>query len=116
MRTGWKRLGGWLSAAGVPLLIVALVCWVAHLYVSSPPRVKQVSYAFTPTAAIDTSSTAVGLADSDLIGMSEGDVATTLDALQALGVNQVRIFVPWAAVELFEDRYNWDAVDKNFGG
>ena len=21
-------------------------------------------------------------------------------------------FVPWAAVELFEDRYNWDAVDK----
>jgi Cellulase (glycosyl hydrolase family 5) len=112
MGTGERRLADWSSVVGTPLLIVALVCWVAHLHISSPPPLKQVSYAVTPTAAINTSSTAVGLADPDLIGMSEEDVATTLDALRALGVNQVWIFVPWAAVEFFKDRYVWDDVDQ----
>ena len=99
MRTSLDRFANRLVLAVIPMLVVALVCAVAHLYVPASAKIRNVSLDFIPTAAIDTSSTAVGIADSDLYFMSAADVATTLDVMQAMGVNQVRVFVPWAAVE-----------------
>ena len=111
MWMSWNRLVKRSRRLAVPVLIVALLCAVSHLQVLPTMKIRQVSYEFIPTAAIDTSSTAVGIADSDLYFMSAADVATTLDVMQAMGVNQVRIFVPWAAVEAKQDVYDWSKVD-----
>ena len=111
MWMSWNRLVKRSRRLAVPVLIVALLCAVSHLQVLPTMKIRQVSYEFIPTAAIDTSSTAVGIADSDLYFMSAAEVATTLDVMQAMGVNQVRIFVPWAAVEAKQDVYDWSKVD-----
>ncbi|HEY5842958.1 MAG TPA: cellulase family glycosylhydrolase, partial [Mycobacterium sp.] len=111
MRTSLDRFANRLVLAVIPMLVVALVCAVAHLYVPASAKIRNLSLDFIPTAAIDTSSTAVGIADSDLYFMSAADVATTLDVMQAMGVNQVRVFVPWAAVEAKADVYDWSKVD-----
>ena len=112
-RSGFThRLAGRFVSAVVALSTIALACAVSHLIALPTSNIRQVSYEFIPTAAIDTSSTAVGVADSDLYAMSPSDVAVTLDTLQALGVNQVRILVPWALVEAYEGEYNWTEVDK----
>lgn len=102
-RSGFThRLAGRFVSAAVALSTIALACAVSHLIALPTSKIRQVSYEFITTAAIDTSSTAVGVADSDLYAMSPSDVAVTLDTLQALGVNQVRILVPWALVEAYE--------------
>lgn len=62
-------------------------------------------------ATIDTSSTTVGIADSDLYGMSDEDIDTTLAKLQAMGVTQIRVFVPWAYIQPLQDVYDWDKID-----
>ena len=112
-RSGFThRLAGRFVSAVVALSTVALACAVSHLIALPTSNIRQASYEFIPTAAIDTSSTAVGIADSDLYAMSPSDVAVTLDTLQALGVNQVRILVPWALVEAYEGEYDWTEVDK----
>jgi hypothetical protein len=62
-------------------------------------------------AAINTSNTTVGFADSDLIGMSTTDINKTLDAMQAMGVQNVRILIPWSYVEPANNFFYWDKVD-----
>ena len=70
-----------------------------------------VSMPFIPTAAINTSNTTVGFADSDVIGKTPAEIERTLDAMQAMGVNNVRILIPWNGIELADDFYYWDKVD-----
>ena len=90
MLSCYRRLLVQLPAMAVPFLVVALGCWLVQPAVPPTSKVTQVSYQFVPTAVIDTSSTAVGIADSDLYGMSEDDVADTLDMLKTLGVGRIR--------------------------
>ena len=52
---------------------------------------------YTLTTSINESSTTVGIADSDLYGMSEADIRATFGQMQSLGVNNVRVLVPWGA-------------------
>ena len=66
----------------------------------------------TPTNTINTSNTTVGFADSGLYFMSQADINKTLDQMQAMGVNNVRIMIPWAGVEAAKDVYTWTAVDN----
>ena len=54
---------------------------------------------YATMAAINTSNTTVGFADSDIIGMSQADINRTLDEMQAMGVQNVRILIPWNNVE-----------------
>src|SRR5437899_850770 len=54
---------------------------------------------YATMAAINTSNTTVGFADSDIIGMSQADIDRTLDQMQAMGVQNVRILIPWNNVE-----------------
>jgi hypothetical protein len=63
------------------------------------------------TAAISESPTTIGFADSDLYGMSEADIGRTLDEMNAMGVHDVRILMPWAGVEPREDTHYWNIVD-----
>ena len=65
----------------------------------------------TPTNSINTSNTTVGFADSDLYFMSQADINRTLDTMQAMGVNNVRMIIPWAGVEGTQDVYTWGTID-----
>lgn len=67
--------------------------------------------AIVNTATIVSSPTTIGIADSDLYGMSEADIDQTLDTLQSIGVQDVRIFVPWAFVEPTQGTYDWSYLD-----
>jgi hypothetical protein len=64
-----------------------------------------------PVAAIDESSDTIGFADSDLYGMTPAQIDAQLDQMQALGVNNVRIMIPWAGVEPIPNYYDWSTVD-----
>ncbi len=49
---------------------------------------------FIQTAGIIEAPTTIGSADSDLYNRSQADVDRTLDTLQAMGVQNVRIVIP----------------------
>jgi hypothetical protein len=70
-----------------------------------------VALPYATMAAINTSNTTVGFADSDIIGMSQADIDRTLDEMQAMGVQNVRILIPWNGIELANDFYYWNKVD-----
>ncbi|WP_304114921.1 cellulase family glycosylhydrolase [Mycolicibacterium bacteremicum] len=88
----------------------------ATVQVGAPPtpadETRQVSAQVALAAAIDTSPNAVGIAESELYFMTPEEVDVALDTMQSLGVTQVRIFVPWRAVEPAPGVYNWTEVDK----
>jgi hypothetical protein len=63
------------------------------------------------SAAITESNTTLGFADSDIIGMSTADINKTLDEMQSLGVQNVRILIPWNNVEPVQGYWNWSTVD-----
>lgn len=88
----------------------------ATVQVGAPPtpadETRQVSAHVALAAAIDTSPNAVGIAESELYFMTPEEVDVALDTMQSLGVTQVRIFVPWRAVEPAPGVYNWTEVDK----
>ena len=75
------------------------------------PSSNGVTMPFFTVAAIDTSNTTVGFADSDLYGMTPADIDRTLDEMQAMGVNNVRVLIPWAGVEYQPDSYYWNTTD-----
>ncbi|HET6731589.1 cellulase family glycosylhydrolase [Mycobacterium sp.] len=68
------------------------------------PLPKPVNYEYVPTASIENTNNTIGVADSDIYGLTMPDGFTPdtaamdkhLDELQALGVNTVRVLVPWA--------------------
>jgi len=64
------------------------------------------------STAINTSPTTLGVADSYLYNLSESEVNKTLDELQALGVQDVRIAVPWVYVQPYNaETYDWAKLD-----
>ena len=86
---------------------VAAVSATASAALETGPR----TIAFTETASINTSASTIGFADSDLYGLSPGDVNRTLDLMTADGVRTVRLFVPWVDVEPNPGQFNWGQVD-----
>ncbi|HTI74449.1 MAG TPA: hypothetical protein VL634_05595 [Mycobacterium sp.] len=84
---------------------------VAGQYALLPPN--QLTHNVIETASIVQSPTSIGSADSDLYNRSQADVDRTLDTLQAMGVQNVRIVIPWAGVQpLNLPFYNWANVDR----
>ena len=64
------------------------------------------------TAAIADSSTTLGISDPGLYQLSPTEIATTLDTLKALGVTDIRVSVPWAAVQPYNaSTYDWSKLD-----
>jgi hypothetical protein len=63
------------------------------------------------TASIVATSQTLGFADSNLYFESAANVSKTLDMMQSIGVNSVRIMIPWAGVEPANGVYNFTQID-----
>lgn len=63
------------------------------------------------TAEIVSSPSSIGIADSGLYGETQAQINQTLDTLQSIGVQDVRVFVPWIYVEPGNGVYNWSSID-----
>jgi polysaccharide biosynthesis protein PslG len=79
------------------------------LFASAGTGPRPVPYLLS--AAITDSNTTVGFADSDIIGMSTADINKTLDEMQSLGVQNVRILIPWNNIEPVQGYWNWSTID-----
>jgi hypothetical protein len=95
-----------IAVAGVATVAVSAL-GVTVLMPTSRPVTMDVA----EMAAINESSTTMGFADSDLYGMTPAQIDQQLDQMQAMGVNNVRVMIPWAGVEYYPDYYNWATVD-----
>ena len=63
-----------------------------------PLPLRPVTTGVAQMAAIDESNTTIGIANSDLYFASTAEVDAALDQMQAMGVNTVRIGIPWAGI------------------
>ncbi|MUL65146.1 hypothetical protein BOO86_11775 [Mycobacterium sp. CBMA 234] len=88
------------------LVPLAVVCAYAAQLVQ-----PVVHTAVTPTSEIVSAPSTIGIADSSLYGMSQQDIDTTLDMLQSMGVQDVRVFIPWIYTEPLKGVYNWAPID-----
>ena len=89
----------------------ALLCGAADHFLSGAPG--PVAYEVAEAASIAELPSTIGSADSDLYFMSQADIDRTLDTLQAMGVQNVRIIIPWAGVQLTEGgEYRWGTIDR----
>src|SRR4051794_7413402 len=88
-------------------LVAVLVCTATtgSYYVAPPatPRGHAVSIPLVLTGAIDEAPTTLGVADSTLYTLSEADIDVTLDHLKEMGVNDIRIAVPWVYIQLADN-------------
>ena len=90
------------------MVTVAVSALGATALVTTPPSV---SMDVAMVAAIDESNTTIGIADSDLYFASPAEVDAALDQMQAMGVNTVRIGIPWAGINPIPGYYNWSQSD-----
>ncbi|MDT5068203.1 MAG: polysaccharide biosynthesis protein PslG [Mycobacterium sp.] len=90
------------------MVTVAASALGATVLVTTPPSV---SMDVAMMAAIDESNTTIGIADSDLYFASPAQVDAALDQMQAMGVNTVRIGIPWAGINPVPGYYNWSQAD-----
>lgn len=94
----------------VVLMPLAVICTYSHV---APTLPRSVSADVTPTATIDDSNTTIGIADSSLYGLSPADIDATLTKLQSIGVQNIRVFVPWGLIEpMAQGSYNWSLMDN----
>lgn len=75
------------------------------------PSVQTVSMDVAQMAAVDESNTTIGIADSDLYFESPAQIDAALDQMQAMGVNTVRIGIPWAGINPVPGYYDWSQSD-----
>lgn len=71
-----------------------------------------VSATVVPVADIIEKADTLGIADSDLYFKSQAEIDASLDKMQALGVRNVRVLIPWYDVEPDEGVYKWDNIDR----
>jgi hypothetical protein len=109
MRLFSKQLGLKLC---IGLTSAALVAGTANGLASQAAKPREASIAVAPVAAITNSPSVVGISDSALYFASDEDIARTLDEMLQLGVQNVRIQIPWAGVEIARDVYFWERIDK----
>ena len=81
----------------VVLMPLAVICTYSHV-TPAPPRSLAVDV--IPTAEIDPESSSIGIADSSLYGLSPAEIDKTLTQLQSIGVQNIRVFVPWALIKM----------------
>lgn len=102
---------------GQPRLAKLVVVGVSAVAVSALgvttllPGLQPVNLDVAEVAAIDESSTTIGIADSDLYFESYAQIDAALDEMQALGVNTVRVGIPWAGINPIPGYYDWSQSD-----
>jgi YVTN family beta-propeller protein/VCBS repeat-containing protein len=62
--------------------------------------------------AVDQRSTAVGVSSGDMYFYTQDQLDDAFTKLQAQGIDQVRILLPWAGIEPQNGVYDWTAVDR----
>lgn len=64
------------------------------------------------TAAVNEAPTTLGIADSTLYNLSDADIDVTLDHLKTMGVNDIRVAVPWIYIQSQDNTdYDWTKMD-----
>jgi polysaccharide biosynthesis protein PslG len=102
-----------IRALGSRLLIAAVAAALLTVVSQQVLSPKTLAHNVIETASIVQEPTIVGIADSNLYNQSQADIDRTLDTLQAMGVQNVRIVIPWAGVQPFNlPFYNWANVDR----
>ncbi len=108
----------------IAVVPIAILCaYIANLLAPTSPlprTVSAASYNIVETATINQDSTTIGIADSDLYNASDADIEARFNEMEALGVNTVRVIVPWAAIKpaepgsALEQLYppNWTKMDR----
>lgn len=99
-----RRLRRYAITTVIAVAPIAIMClYVTNLLVPTSPLPRPASYAFVPTAVIDSSNNTIGVADSDIWGATTEDgqidyaeIDKHLDELQTLGVDTVRVLIPWS--------------------
>ncbi|GLP75689.1 hypothetical protein TUM20983_27990 [Mycobacterium antarcticum] len=81
--------------AAIPVAMVG--AYAGNLLVPTPPRMAE--YAYQQVAEITVSPDTVGIAASPLYGQTKAQIDAQLDQMQALGVENIRVFVPWALLD-----------------
>lgn len=108
-----KKKAGLLRNLATRTVIAALPVAMVGAYASgiftSPPRLA--AYDYLPVAEISVSPTTVGIATSPLYGQTLAQINQQLDEMQAIGVQNIRVFVPWGLVEQVDDTYDWSHID-----
>lgn len=108
-----QQKAGLLRRLATRSVIAALPVAMASAYASgifvSPPRLA--SYEILPVAEITVSPNTVGIATSPLYGQTLEQINQQLDAMQAIGVQNIRVFVPWGLVEQVDNQYDWSHID-----
>ena len=116
-----KKYGqGLFKAIAMRGIVVAIPvamasAYASNLFVPVPPRMA--AYEYQQVAEITTTPSTVGIAASTLYGQTKAQIDTQLDEMQALGVENIRVFVPWGLIELNPvtptgtNQYYWDALD-----
>ncbi|MCV7014815.1 cellulase family glycosylhydrolase [Mycolicibacterium madagascariense] len=95
-----------IVCAGVSTVAVAAVGATALV-----PAMNVATVNIMPAAAIDDSGSTIGFSDPYLYGATPAQIDQQLDQMQALGVNDVRVLIPWAGVEPVQGYYDWSSVD-----
>lgn len=108
-----QQKAGLLRRLATRSVIATLPVAMASAYASgifvSPPRLA--SYDILPVAEITVSPNTVGIATSPLYGQTLEQINQQLDAMQAIGVQNIRVFVPWGLVEQVDNQYDWSHID-----
>ena len=99
-----KASQGFLKAVATRGVIAAIPvamasAYASNLFVPVPPRMA--SYEYQQVAEITVSPTTVGVAASPLYGQTKAQIDQQLSEMQALGVQNIRVFVPWGLVDFF---------------
>lgn len=112
MRAISGRTLGRIGRGIVITAVASALLWsAADRSLLGPP--KPLAYEVAETASITELPSTIGSADSDLYFMSQADIDRTLDTLKAMGVQNVRIVIPWAGVQLTEGgEYRWGTIDR----
>lgn len=93
---------------------LAVICTYSHVGSTLP---RSVAASVAPTATIDDSNSTIGIADSSLYGLSPADIDKTLTELQSIGVQNIRVFVPWSLIKIagptdLPGAVNWQMMDN----
>jgi hypothetical protein len=97
------------TRAVIAVIPAAMVSAYASGIFVAPPRMA--AYEYVQVAEITNTPNTIGMAESPLYGMSQADINATLDQLQSIGVQNIRVFVPWGLIEQTEGSPNFSLLD-----
>jgi hypothetical protein len=98
------------TRAVIAVIPAAMVSAYASGIFVSPPRMA--AYDYVQVAEITNTPNTIGMAESPLYGMSQADINATLDQLQSIGVQNIRVFVPWGLIEQQDNTYDFSLLDR----